>query len=379
MNLEKMDNYNNEILFCKYCNNIMFIKYEDNLYNIHCISCNYKLDISDNQIIYESNEITDTKDNSTFYFDENDIIYDYSLSRIFIDNDEYVSLNDKNMKKIYINIKDKSIHLNQVELKKSNESKKIKKLEEKNIDRIRGEYSTSKSEKSVSKKEKSKKEKSKKEKSEKSKSIERTISVSLENGEEDYKTFNMEKHKDKDVFFYYSKSADKKAGEGSNEYLVSKDNKYKELNEIDDWRKMLSNFYYSPFKFIFGDKTYTYNTAEHAFQGTKFLLLSKYKSSKPEDNIFCVESGSKIGTSTNGEVARENRKLYVLNQGELILWNNRKYDILEQILTAKFSQNEKLKKVLLITGDAILTHGNPRQPKTIVRQVELEKVREKLK
>jgi hypothetical protein len=56
-----------------------------------------------------------------------------------------------------------------------------------------------------------------------------------------------------------------------------------------------------------------------------------------EDNIFCVESGSKIGTSTNGEVAREKRKLYVLNQGELILWNNRKYDILEQILTAKFS------------------------------------------
>ena len=47
-----------------------------------------------------------------------------------------------------------------------------------------------------------------------------------------------------DQLFYYSKSADKPAGKGTNEIAVDY-NIYKELNKIKDWRKILSNFYVS--------------------------------------------------------------------------------------------------------------------------------------
>ena len=62
-----------------------------------------------------------------------------------------------------------------------------------------------------------------------------------------------------DRLYFYSKSADKKPGQGANE-VVSGD--YTELAKIKDWRKVLSNFHYCPF--VFEGKTY--NTIEHVFQ-----------------------------------------------------------------------------------------------------------------
>ena len=50
----------------------------------------------------------------------------------------------------------------------------------------------------------------------------------------------------KSRFVYYSKSADSKPGKGSGEYLNIKDD-FTELSKIKNWRKMLSNFYISPF------------------------------------------------------------------------------------------------------------------------------------
>jgi predicted NAD-dependent protein-ADP-ribosyltransferase YbiA (DUF1768 family) len=67
-----------------------------------------------------------------------------------------------------------------------------------------------------------------------------------------------------DTLFFFSKSADKLAGKGTNESVnCTKD--YDELNKIKDWRKILSNLYFSPFTY----QGKTYNSAEHAFQGKK--------------------------------------------------------------------------------------------------------------
>ncbi len=97
-----------------------------------------------------------------------------------------------------------------------------------------------------------------------------------------------------DKLFYYSKSADKPAGRGANEY-ASNYNDYDKLNKIKNWRKMLGNFYVAEFKYE--DKTYY--TVEHAFQAKKIELVDKDKS-----YWFCKESGNIIGC-TRDELVHE--------------------------------------------------------------------------
>jgi len=367
-----MEQLNNENLFCNYCNNMMFPKYneENSQYVLSCISCQYKQEIVDSMRLYESKLANKKETTFEFDFDENDIVYDYSLSRIFIEGNEYVTLNDRNMKKIYINIVDKSIHLKQVDIKSKDISIEHKKLTTDNVERIKQELSqeplSKKGETSEEqpKKKLTRKKKEKTETATTSNVVEERVSLNQSN-KFDYKTAT------NDVIFYYSKSANKPAGKGSNEKLIipNDNKKYEELNKIQDWRKILSNFYYAPFKYI----GLTYNTAEHAFQGAKISLVN------PEKGYwFSVDSGNQIGQSTDGETARKNRKLIELTSLQLKQWNEIKSKTMEDILYAKFSQNELPKQVLLATKDAILSHGTGRGA-DITRQFELENVRERLR
>jgi predicted NAD-dependent protein-ADP-ribosyltransferase YbiA (DUF1768 family) len=169
-----------------------------------------------------------------------------------------------------------------------------------------------------------------------------------------------------DQLFYYSKSADKPAGKGTNEIAVD-NNIYKELNKIKDWRKILSNFYIS--EFTYNNKIY--NSVEHAFQAKKIELVNKDKA-----YLFCKNSGDVIGIG-DGLTARKNRKLVILTSEDLQKWDDIKYKIMEDILLAKFTQVPIAKQVLLLTQTAILLHGTRGTP--IARQYELENVRNKIK
>ena len=51
-----------------------------------------------------------------------------------------------------------------------------------------------------------------------------------------------------DKLAFYSKSKDVSSGNGAQEY-VNYTHNYKELNEIKDWRKILSNFHVYSFKY----------------------------------------------------------------------------------------------------------------------------------
>jgi len=135
---------------------------------------------------------------------------------------------------------------------------------------------------------------------------------------------------EEDKLFYYSKSANKQVGKGVNEF-VSNYNDYNELNKIKDWRKMLSNFYVA--EFTYNGKTYY--TAEHAFQAK--------------------------------------RKLVILDDENIKIWNGIKHNIMKEILLCKFTQNIELGNVLLLTKHAILLHGAKGIP--ISRQYDLEEVR----
>lgn len=169
-----------------------------------------------------------------------------------------------------------------------------------------------------------------------------------------------------DILFFYSKSANKPARKGTNEKVLNY-YLYDELNKIKDWRKILSNFYIS--EFIYNNNTY--NSVEHAFQGKKIELVNNNMA-----YWFCKNSGHNIGTG-DGLIARKNRKLVILNDEQLTLWNNIKYNIMEEILMAKFTQVLIAKHVLLLTHDAILLHGTRGTP--ISRQYSLEKIRNILK
>ena len=169
-----------------------------------------------------------------------------------------------------------------------------------------------------------------------------------------------------DKLFYYSKSANKQAGKGVNEF-VSNYNEYDELNKIKDWRKMLSNFYVAEFNY----NGNTYYTAEHAFQAKKIELVDSAKA-----YFFCIESGNIIGTTNDGNIARKNRKLVILDDESIKIWNKIKHNIMKEILICKFTQNNELCNVLLLTKKAILLHGAKGIP--ISRQYDLEEVRNSL-
>jgi ribA/ribD-fused uncharacterized protein len=169
-----------------------------------------------------------------------------------------------------------------------------------------------------------------------------------------------------DQLFYYSKSANKPAGKGTNEIALDY-NIYKELNKIKDWRKILSNFYIS--EFTYDNKIY--NSVEHAFQAKKIELVDKDKA-----DWFCKNSGNIIGIG-DGLTARKNRKLVILTSEDLQRWDDIKHKVMEDILLAKFTQVPIVKQVLLLTQNAILLHGTKGIP--ITRQYELENVRNKIK
>ena len=171
---------------------------------------------------------------------------------------------------------------------------------------------------------------------------------------------------EEDKLFYYSKSANKQAGKGVNEF-VSNYNEYDELNKIKDWRKMLSNFYVAEFNY----NGNTYYTAEHAFQAKKIELVDSAKA-----YFFCIESGNIIGTTNDGNIARKNRKLVILDDERIKIWNEIKHNIMKEILICKFTQNKELGNVLLLTKKAILLHGAKGIP--ISRQYDLEEVRNSL-
>ena len=171
---------------------------------------------------------------------------------------------------------------------------------------------------------------------------------------------------DSDAFFFYSKSKDVPPGKGTHESIRDA-SAYQTLASIPNWRRILSNFHVAPFKF----EGYTYNTIEHVFQAKKIALLS------PESAFyFTVESGHAIGKG-DGEFARKNRKLILLDDDTLEAWDAIKDGVMERAAAAKYAACEEARNVLKATGSAQLWHivmrGRP------VRFQHLERIRAHLR
>lgn len=188
-----------------------------------------------------------------------------------------------------------------------------------------------------------------------------------------------------DCLFFFSKSADKAPGKGSNERVVNPA-VYAALAARPNWRQALSNFWAAPFT---GPDGHRYNTVEHYFQAKKLYIAlgpERFFRETPERTfeethlfrIFCLDANEPFpSASENGSAAQKRRKIIYLSDAELALWDTRKEAVMYEAQLAKFSQNADLKEILLATGTAELWHGAARQPPA--RMISLERVRDALK
>jgi hypothetical protein len=179
------------------------------------------------------------------------------------------------------------------------------------------------------------------------------------------------------VLQFYSKSNDKPApGMGAGEQLgVEGIAAYSELKRIISWRKMLSNFWESSFV-LHGHK---WLSVEHYYQGSKFkknnpefyLQFSLDSNSELSKNVLMSKSaGGKTGKFKGNLIRPKNIT------ADDDFFKGRGDKEMEDAMYAKFTQNEELKKVLLATKRAKLTHFTRGSPPVTFNN--LMRVRQKL-
>jgi len=165
------------------------------------------------------------------------------------------------------------------------------------------------------------------------------------------------------VFQFYSKSRDPEPGKGAGESIPDdKISEFKELSKIKNWRKMLSNFYES--EFTLDDKRWL--SVEHYYQGSKF------KKENPEFyEKFSLDSDSDISKDPNlaksagGKSGKSKGKLIRPSNIKIdkdFFKNGRSSNEMKLAQMEKYKQNKELKKMLLLTKDAKLTHFSRGSP-----------------
>jgi predicted NAD-dependent protein-ADP-ribosyltransferase YbiA (DUF1768 family) len=169
------------------------------------------------------------------------------------------------------------------------------------------------------------------------------------------------------IFSFYDKSNKKqKPGKAAGEHIPSeKIYEFADLAIIPDWRKKLDDEYVSAFTL----DNKQWKTVEHYYQAAKFkkhnphfynmFSLDDTSSDIAKDVKLARAAGSQSGSFKKGKKQIPLRPSTVKIDPDF--YGERKNEERERALYAKFSQNEELKSLIILTRSATLKHYIPKQ------------------
>tara|TARA_B100001057_G_scaffold497503_1_gene601792 strand:- start:3453 stop:5366 length:1914 start_codon:yes stop_codon:yes gene_type:complete len=161
------------------------------------------------------------------------------------------------------------------------------------------------------------------------------------------------------VFQFYSKSKDSKPGKGSGEKIsLDNEKRFYELNKINNWRRVLSNFYITKNPMIIDGKKWT--SVEHYYHANKFKKNSldfynqfslDSESELSKDPVMAKGAGGKTGKYKNILVRPKSVKM-----DEDFFSSKTNEKVMYSAQLSKYKNDELANKVLMETKNAKLVH-----------------------
>ena len=186
------------------------------------------------------------------------------------------------------------------------------------------------------------------------------------------KTPKSQDYNDSIIIQIYSKSKHEKVGEGSGESIKPELKTSKNVLELNnkkkypEWRKKLDNDYLVSNLIIDGNN---WASVKHYMLGSRFKELVDLYGKFMKNGEFGTNTEEALKLY-NSNIVKKSVKTVILNDDE---FKKIESSLLEKALYSKFTQNDELREILLLTGEALINVF--KQTKGAIPALELMKVR----